>query len=122
VVVGAGNTLLSWCVYAALVAAGVAYLVASALAFAVGALNSYAFNRRWTFRSHDHPAREVLRFGVVQCVGLGTDVLLLHTLTRGVGLHHLIAQVLVFPVASTVTFLLSRHWVFAGAQRISRRA
>jgi putative flippase GtrA len=122
VVVGAGNTLLSWCVYAALVAVGVAYLVASGLAFAVGALNSYAWNRRWTFRSRDRPVRELLRFGVVQCVGLGTDVWLLHTLTRGVGLHHLIAQMLVLPVASTVTFLLSRYWAFAGAQRISRRA
>jgi putative flippase GtrA len=120
--VGAGNTLLSWCVYVALVAVGLAYLVASGLAFAVGALNSYAFNRRWTFRSDDRPAREILRFGVVQCIGLGTDVSLLHALTRWVGLHHLIAQLLVFPVASTVTFLLSRNWAFAGAQRISRRA
>jgi hypothetical protein len=32
-----------------------------------------------------------------------------------VGVLHLVAQVLVFPVASAATFLLSRHWAFARA-------
>jgi putative flippase GtrA len=115
--VGAVNTLLSWCVYAALVAAGVPYLVASGVAFALGALNSYALNRRWTFESRERRAPEALRFGVVQGVGLGLDVSLLYVLVQHAALHHLVAQALVFPVASTVTFLLSRHWAFARATR-----
>jgi putative flippase GtrA len=114
--VGVTNTLLSWCLYASLVRLGVHYLDASALAFAAGALNSYALNRRWTFRSRDRPVPEALRFGVVQGVGLGLDVCLLYALVHGVGIPHLIAQALAFPVASAVTFLLRRHWVFAGAR------
>jgi putative flippase GtrA len=114
VVVGGTNTALSWCVYVALAGAGMPYLVASAIAFAAGALNSYALNRRWTFRSHGRPAPEALRFAVVQCIGLTLDVLLLDALTKDVGVHHLIAQALVFPVASGVTFALSRQWAFAG--------
>jgi putative flippase GtrA len=112
VAVGVGNTVLSWCVYATLEALGVPYLLASAIAFAVGALNSYVLNRRWTFRSRGRPGPEVLRFGIVQCVGLGVDVGLLDVLTQDVGIHHLIAQAIVFPVASAVTFLLSRQWAF----------
>jgi putative flippase GtrA len=114
VAVGVSNTALSWCVYATLEAAGVPYLVASAIAFVLGALNSYALNRRWTFRSRERRWPEVLRFGVVQCVGLGVDVLLLGVLTEDAGIHHLIAQAIVFPVASAVTFLLSRQWAFRG--------
>jgi putative flippase GtrA len=113
-VVGAGNTLLSWCVYAALTSFGVPYLAASALAFALGAVNSYVLNRRWTFRSRGRYAPEVVRFGVVQSVGLTVDVLLLGALTEDLGLHHLLAQAIVFPIASGVTFALSRQWAFAG--------
>jgi putative flippase GtrA len=114
--VGVANTLLSWCLYAASVGVGVHYLLASGVAFALGALNSYALNRRWTFASRARRGPEALRFGVVQVVGLGLDVLLLYLLVHHAGLHHLIAQAVVFPVASTVTFLLSRHWAFrAGA-------
>jgi putative flippase GtrA len=116
-VVGAGNTVLSWCVYAVLVRAGVLYLLASGLAFAAGATNSYLLNRRWTFASGDRRAPEALRFGVVQGIGLGLNVCLLYALVRDAGIHHLIAQVLAFPIASAATFLLSRHWAFAGATR-----
>jgi putative flippase GtrA len=113
-VVGVGNTLLSWAVYAVLVGIGVHYLLASALAFSLGAINSYVLNRRWTFASDARPAPEVLRFGVVQGVGLGLNLGLLYALVHGAGVAHLLAQVFVFPAASTVTFLLSRHWAFAG--------
>jgi putative flippase GtrA len=117
-VVGAGNTLRSWCVYAVLVRAGVPYLFASSLAFALGAMNSYALNRRWTFASGARRAPEVLRFAVVQGIGLGLNVCLLYALVHDARVHHLVAQVLVFPVASAVTFLLSRHWAFAAAKPV----
>jgi putative flippase GtrA len=113
VLVGGSNTLLSWCAYAVLVRLGLPYVVASALAFVLGALNSYGLNRRWTFRSRARRAPELVRFGVVQAVGLAIDVSLLYVLTEDVRLHHLIAQALVFPVASAVTFVLSRRWAFA---------
>jgi putative flippase GtrA len=115
-IVGVSNTLLSWTAYAVLEGVGVHYLLASAIAFALGALNSYVLNRRWTFRSRNRRVPELLRFGVVQCVGLGVDVSLLYALTRQAGIHHLIAQALVFPAASAVTFLLSRQWAFAGSR------
>jgi putative flippase GtrA len=114
-VVGAGNTLLSWVVYAVLVGGGVHYLAASAVAFCVGAANSYVLNRRWTFNSDGRCAPEMLRFCVVQGIGLGINLGLLYALVHGAEVHHLIAQVLVFPAASAVTFLLSRHWAFAPA-------
>jgi putative flippase GtrA len=116
-VVGAANTLLSLCVYAVLTRLGLHYLLASSVAFAVGVLNSYSLNRRWTFRSRGRRGPEALRFVVVQCVGLGVDLGLLYALVDRVGIQHLFAQALVFPAASAVTFLLSRQWAFAQAAR-----
>jgi putative flippase GtrA len=112
VAVGVSNTLLSTLVFAALFHLGVHYLLASSVAFALGALNSYVLNRRWTFRSRDRRAPELARFACVQIVGLGVDLALLSGLVELAGIPHVVAQVLAFPAASVVMFALSRQWAF----------
>lgn len=116
-VVGASNTLLSTAVFAALFHLGVHYLLASALAFAIGALNSYTLNRRWTFRSHERRAPELARFIGVQAVGLGVNLTLLVALVEMAGIQHVFAQLLAFPAASVITFALSRQWAFRTRRR-----
>jgi putative flippase GtrA len=116
-IVGASNTVVSLLAYAALHAAGLEYLVAASLAFAVGAVNSYVLNRRWTFRSQARPAPELARFLCAQLVGLWCNLALLAELVQVAGVHQLVAQALAFPVASVITFALSRQWAFARATR-----
>jgi putative flippase GtrA len=110
--VGVSNTLLSTAVFAALFHLGVPYLLGSSLAFALGALNSYTLNRRWTFRSRAPRGPELARFVCVQAVGLGVNLALLAGLVEVAGIPHVVAQVLAFPAASIVTFALSRQWAF----------
>lgn len=119
-IVGCSNTVLSWCAYAGLVWLGLHYLLASAIAWTLGALNSYLLNRRWTFRSHDRWVPELVRFAAVQGAGLALDIVLLDALTREAGVHHLLAQALVYPATTVATFLLSRQWAFAGLDRTAR--
>jgi putative flippase GtrA len=116
-IVGVGNTALSWCAYALMVHFGIAILLASGIAWTSGALNSYVLNRRWTFRSRGRRAPELLRFGAVQIAGLALDVVLLDALTRDAGIHHLIAQALVYPVTTIAAFVLVRLWAFAPSGR-----
>jgi putative flippase GtrA len=116
VAVGVSNTLLSTLVFAALFHLGVHYLLASSVAFALGALNSYVLNRRWTFRSRERRAPELARFTCVQIVGLGVDLALLSGLVELAGIPHVVAQVLAFPAASVVMFALSRQWAFKSAR------
>jgi putative flippase GtrA len=115
VAVGVSNTLLSTAVFAALFHLGFPYLLGSALAFALGALNSYTLNRRWTFRSRERRAPELARFVCVQAVGLGVNLALLAGLVELVGIRHVFAQLLAFPAASLITFALSRQWAFNSA-------
>jgi putative flippase GtrA len=119
-IVGCSNTLLSWCAFALLVWAGVHHLVASGLAWTLGALNSYVHNRRWTFRSRGRYAPELVRFAAVQCAGLALDVVLLHALMSDTGVDALVAQALVYPATTVAMFLLSRRWAFAQVGRVRR--
>ena len=114
--VGVSNTALSLAAFALLERGGVHYLLSSAAAFVLGALNSYALNRRWTFRSDAPPAPELARFLFVQAAGLGTNLVLLAELVEVAGLHHLMAQLIAFPFSSVVTFTLARRWAFAPAR------
>ena len=116
--VGVTNTVLSIAVYGLLVHAGLQYLTASAIAFALGALNSYVLNRRWTFRSSAPRAAELGRFICVQLIGLGTNLASLAVLVGGAHVPRLAAQLLVFPLASLVTFALSRQWAFRDSRRV----
>ena len=111
--VGCSNTALSWCVYALLVRSGVHVLLASTLAWTLGALNSFVLNRRWTFRSRGRWTPELVRFAAVQGAGLVMNLGLLAALTRDAGVHPLVAQALVYPVTTLATFALSRQWAFS---------
>jgi putative flippase GtrA len=116
--VGVSNTALSTLVFGLLTRAGLHYLPASAVAFSLGALNSYALNRRFTFRSRAARAPELGRFVFVQLIGLAIDLVLLSVAIDGIGLPRLAAQVAVFPAASAVTFVLCRQWAFRTPQRV----
>jgi putative flippase GtrA len=111
--VGVTNTVLSLALYAALLGLGTFYLAASAVAFAVATLNSYALNRRWTFRSTGRRSPEVLRFYVVALAGLGLNLVLLSLFVQDASLPRLVAQLAVIPLVSVVTFAWNRRWTFS---------
>ena len=71
-IVGVSNTLLAFAVYTLLLKVfGVWYIAASAIGFAVGAVNGFLLNRRWTFREHVGDALTPVRWAIVQGCGLG---------------------------------------------------
>jgi putative flippase GtrA len=112
-IVGVSNTLITFAVYTLLLKGfGVWYLAASAIGFAVGAVNGFLWNRRWTFRGHVGDALTPVRWGVVQGCGLGLNEGLLFMLVHGAGLDKLIAQALSIVVVTVLTFFANRAWTF----------
>ncbi len=111
--VGVSNTLLSLAVYVVLLKGlGVAYLAASAVAFAVGTVNGFLWNSRWTFRDHVGDALTPVRWFVVQGCGLAVNEALVFVLVHDAGLGKLVGQVCTTAFVTVCTFVANRAWTF----------
>jgi putative flippase GtrA len=114
-VVGASNTVLTFATYTVLVAAlGLQYSVALVIGYLVGSLNSYIFNRHWTFRARDLAHSQTgLRFAVVQVVAIAVNELLLYILVDDLAVKKIAAQAILTVPVLAVTFFVNRWWSFA---------
>jgi putative flippase GtrA len=111
--VGVSNTALTFVVYTVLVDVfGVYYLLASAIGFAVGAVNGFLLNRRWTFQNYVGDALTPVRWTIVQGCGLALDEALLYACVHGLGLGKLVGQAVATAVVVVATFFANRAWTF----------
>src|SRR5271155_1903151 len=112
-IVGVSNTLLAFAVYTLLLKVfGVWYVAASGIGFALGAVNGFLLNRRWTFSGHVGDALTPVRWGVVQTCGLGLNLGLLYVFVHDAGLDKLLAQAFATIIVTVITFSVNRAWTF----------
>jgi putative flippase GtrA len=112
-IVGVSNTLLTFAVYTLLLKVfGLWYLGASAIGFAVGAVNGFLLNRRWTFREHVGDALTPVRWFVVQGSGLLVNLGLVYLFVEQAGLDKLLGQAAATAIVVVLTFFANRSWTF----------
>ena len=112
-IIGVSNTLIAFAVYTLLLKGfGVWYLAASAIGFALGAVNGFLLNRRWTFSGHVGDALTPVRWGVVQTCGLGLNLGLLYVFVHDAVLDKLLAQAFATAIVTVITFGVNRAWTF----------
>ena len=110
--VGVSNTLLTLIAYALAIAAGAPPVVASVIAFSVGAANGYRLNRSWTFRSEVRGLRPAARYLVMITLGLGLNAIGVRLAVHGAEVPKIAAELVALPPVTLMTFLLARTWVF----------
>ena len=110
--VGVVNTLLTLAAFATLTRLGGAAPLASALAFAAGAVNGYVLNGRWTFRGSAGGPSTLLRYVAVQALGAALSAAGIALVSSDLAVRHLAAEALVIPVVTITTYALSRRLVF----------
>jgi putative flippase GtrA len=108
--VGVSNTLLSYVVYLGLLRVETPYVLASAVAFAAGAANGYALNRRWTFAASDS-ARARLFYVLVQGFALCITSALVWSIVAA-GAAQTAAYAIALPPVTVASFLTNRAWTF----------
>ncbi len=112
-IVGVSNTVLSFAVYALLLKVfGLWYVAASAIAFAVGAVNGFLLNRRWTFKEHVGDALTPVRWAVVQSCGLALNLGLVYVFVDDLSLDKLIGQACATAIVTVLAFFANRAWTF----------
>lgn len=111
-VVGVGNTLISFASYRLLLAIAVPYAAAAPLAFGVGAVNGYIFNRRWTFSARDS-ARARALYVAIQAAGAASTTLLVLLYVRVAGLDKVLAYLAAIAPVTVSTFAANRLWTFS---------
>jgi putative flippase GtrA len=109
--VGLANSAVALAAFTILVALGCPAAVASALAFATGAVNSFLCNSRWTFNDLAPAPRAWWRFAALQGIGAlasgaGVGTLVSHNWA------HLTAECVILPCVTATLYALSRLLVF----------
>jgi putative flippase GtrA len=112
-VVGVGNTFVDFIVFFLLTSIGVAALFAQVFSYMAGVVNSYVWNRLWTFRvKRKATIEEFFRFITVNLLSLACTLILLF-IYQEIGNGPLLAGKMIATVGGiAVNFVGSRFWVF----------
>lgn len=117
--VGVGNTAVDWAVFWLLFSGlHLHYGAAQTVSYLCGTLNSYLWNRKWTFASKE-PVRvaEALKFLLVNGLCLGLSYLLLYVCSDVLGWNMLFSKLTVTVLLLLVNYAASKWWVFVPGEK-----
>jgi putative flippase GtrA len=98
--------------YLALTSAGLTPAMAMSLAYAAGVLQTFVFNRSWTFGHRGATGAPFARYVITYAMGYLGNLLLLLFLVDRMGLPHQWVQAVVILCVAIFVFTLQKHWVF----------
>ncbi|MCM3787236.1 GtrA family protein [Domibacillus indicus] len=116
-IVGVLNTAIDMLLFFTLWSVGVPYLLAQVLSYSAGTLNSFVWNRSWTFKvSGRIHIEEITKFLLLNVIALCMSTFLLSLLS---GQPLFISKTIATLSGLSVTFFGSRFWVFRQQRRKS---
>ncbi|WP_373367377.1 GtrA family protein [Thermaerobacillus caldiproteolyticus] len=111
--VGVGNTLIDFGVFFLLASIGVPVWLAQGCSYIAGMLNSYVWNRVWTFRMKQQATiQEFFRFILTNFFSLGATFFFLYVCQQIWGWSLLISKMIATFGGIMINFIGSRLWVF----------
>ncbi|MFJ5963181.1 GtrA family protein [Bacillus sp. NPDC093026] len=111
-IVGASNTLIDFMTFFLLTACFVPYFLAQCLSYSAGMLNSYIWNRKWTFKMKRKADKwEWVKWMTVNGGACFLTFLVLYALEQA-GFTLFISKVMATFVGLIITFTGSHVWVF----------
>jgi dolichol-phosphate mannosyltransferase len=109
------NTVLLYLLVSRL---GLNHLVAAAISTEVSVLTNFALNDAWTFRDTRAGSWWIVRAAQYNAVALGGMVIslaVLATLTMGLGLHYLVANLFAMAASTLSNYALNTRFTWAGS-------
>ena len=114
-IVGVVNTVVDFVSFTILNTIGVNYILCQVVGYSLGTLNSYIFNKNWTFDIVDNNKKiheEVIQFIIVNIFSLLITELGLILLVSSFKFNVYVAKVCVIILAQIVNYFSYKLWVF----------
>jgi len=99
---------------------GFNYVISQIVSYGSGTLNSYLFNKFWSFndtRTNKKTTMEIVQFIVVNAASLGVSLLGLSIFLNHNYMNSFFAKILSMVLAQVVNFIGYRFWVFGGIEK-----
>ncbi len=119
--IGVLNTLIDVGIYFILIRSIhfflVNFILAKAISYIIASINSFIFNRRYTFKSHNTSWLYILPFMSVGAIGLIINVSILDLLVRVAGLNQLYSVIIATLAVLSYNFLFSKFYIFSNSKK-----
>ena len=111
-IVGLASNAIGYVLYIALTRLGLGPKLAMSLLYGIGVLQTFLFNKRWTFGHRGAHGSVFARYCFVYGLGYAVNLLALILLVDQAGLQHQWVQGVMILVVAVVLFTAQRYWVF----------
>lgn len=112
-IVGVLSNAVGYGLYLLLTGAGMGHKTAMTLLFIVGTLQTFVFNKKWSFEyQHKEDRTVLLRYFATYGLGYVVNLVALLVLVDQGGLPHTIVQAAMILVVAALMFILQKFWVF----------
>lgn len=92
----------------------------AALAYLLSAVVNYVLHYQFTFKSSSSHDIAIMKYVVVQSIGLTMNSMILHLVVAKAGVHYVLGQAVAIIFVTGFTFLINRNWVFSTEPRHPR--
>lgn len=111
-IVGLVSNLVLFGSYSLLTLGGFGHKLAMTLLYGVGILQTFYFNRRWSFRHTEAPRQPFMRYLMLYLAAWILNWIVLAYLVDGVGLSHFWVQGVMIVLIGVLMFYIQRSLVF----------
>lgn len=114
-IVGLGSNLVLYLAYLGLTALGVTPKLAMSLLYVLGVLQTFVFNKRWTFAHRGAHGAAFYRYCTAYATGYLLNLAALYLLVDLQGYPHQIIQAVMIVLLAMMLFAAQKFWVFRTA-------
>jgi len=116
-IVGLGSNLLLYLGYLLLTTWGIGYKTAMTLMYVIGVMQTFLFNRSWSFRHQGGLHGAFVRYVATYVFGYILNFSILWFAVDRLGQPHEIVQGVMILALAILLFLLQKFWVFSESAR-----
>ncbi len=119
-VVGLASNGISYLLYLGATGLGIDPKVAMTGVYLVGVLQTFVFNKRWSFHFDGAARPALIRYAIAYVFGYVVNLLALLILVDQARLPHQLIQGVMILVVAVILFFAQRYWVFPQVSRSNK--